>query len=347
MSYEKQNFIKGQILKADHLNHMEDGIVSVEKQIGNISGDGLSQTEKNLILSLFADSAYVSTQATTSYQTLKSLWAGTVTVVPVQSISLSNVTLNMTTGGTATLSVTIVPSNATNQTVTWSVSPAGYVTVSNGKIKAVAAGNCTVTATVDGKTASCAIVVSEPQTIPGETPTYELGASKQFLPVNKEHIDTGVKLFEDISAQPTWTILVDADDFGRLKSLSTSPVMFHCGAKEDEGFFSVMAWTNGAVVLDLYGAQTRLGWWGGSTSARWHAYLQIKGTQYRMGTDPANDAWKDIPNYSKNIDASLILGAWRNDDGTIDRYWDGTINQFIVYPKILTNDQIKTFVEEG
>lgn len=27
MSYEKLNFISGQILKAEHLNHMEDGIL--------------------------------------------------------------------------------------------------------------------------------------------------------------------------------------------------------------------------------------------------------------------------------------------------------------------------------
>lgn len=29
MNYEKQNFIKGQILKAEHLNHMEDGIEAI------------------------------------------------------------------------------------------------------------------------------------------------------------------------------------------------------------------------------------------------------------------------------------------------------------------------------
>lgn len=183
------------------------------------------------------------------------------------------------------------------------------------------------------------------QTVPGETAVYELTEAKQFLPDSKQYIDTGVKLFEDISAGKTWTILIDADDFGRLKNLTTSPVMFHCGAKEDDGFFSVMAWTNGAVVLDLYGTQTRLGWWGGSTTARLHQYIQINGTKYRMGSDPENDAWADITNCTKNIAASLLLGAWRNDDGSIDRYWDGTIQKFAVYNKILTNAQIKTFVE--
>ena len=44
MSYEKQNFVSGQILKADHLNYMEDGIVAALA-----SSSGLSDIEKSLI----------------------------------------------------------------------------------------------------------------------------------------------------------------------------------------------------------------------------------------------------------------------------------------------------------
>lgn len=33
MSYTKQIFTDGQILKAEHLNHIEEGIAEVEKQI--------------------------------------------------------------------------------------------------------------------------------------------------------------------------------------------------------------------------------------------------------------------------------------------------------------------------
>ena len=33
MSYEKQNFQSGQILKAEHLNHMEDGIEQISEDI--------------------------------------------------------------------------------------------------------------------------------------------------------------------------------------------------------------------------------------------------------------------------------------------------------------------------
>ena len=56
-------------------------------------------------------------------------------------------------------------------------------------------------------------------------------------------------------------------------------------------------------------------------------------------------SWTDIPNYSKNIDATLLLGACRNDDGTIGRFWEGNLNKFAVYNKLLTDEQIKTFME--
>ena len=191
---------------------------------------------------------------------------------------------------------------------------------------------------------------STPVTVPGETAVYELTKATDFKIAEGKYIDTGVKLFADISAQPTWTILLESTDFSRLKNLSTSPVMFHCGAKEADGFMSVMAWLNGAVVFDLYGAQTQFGWWGGSTSAYLRMCLQIRGNQYKLSYDSkqtpmSEGSWTDIPNYSKNIDATLLLGACRNDDGTIGRFWEGNLNKFAVYNKLLTDEQIKTFME--
>ena len=188
---------------------------------------------------------------------------------------------------------------------------------------------------------------STPVTVPGETAVYELTKATDFKIAEGKYIDTGVKLFEDISAQPTWTILLDSTDFSRLKNLSTSPVMFHCGAKEADGFMSIMAWQNGGVHFNLYGVDTLLGWFGGSTSAYLRMCLQIKGNQYKLkgNYDTTEGSWTDIPNYSKNIDATLLLGAYRNDDGTIGRFWEGNLNKFAVYNKLLTDEQIKTFME--
>ena len=188
---------------------------------------------------------------------------------------------------------------------------------------------------------------STPVTVPGETAVYELTKATDFKIAEGKYIDTGVKLFADISAQPTWTILLESTDFSRLKNLSTSPVMFHCGAKEADGFISIMAWQNGGVHFNLYGVDKLLGWFGGSTSAHLRMCLQIKGNQYKLklNYDTEEGSWTDIPNYSKNIDATLLLGAYRDDNGTIGRFWEGNLNKFAVYNKLLTDEQIKTFME--
>lgn len=45
MSYVKQNFKSGQVLTADHLNHMEAGITELEQQIKDLpSGDAAELT---------------------------------------------------------------------------------------------------------------------------------------------------------------------------------------------------------------------------------------------------------------------------------------------------------------
>ena len=185
---------------------------------------------------------------------------------------------------------------------------------------------------------------STPVTVPGETAVYELTTPTVFKTAEKKYIDTGVKLFEDISAQPTWTILLDSTDFASLKGLSGSAALFHCGTSDDSNL-RVIAWSNGGVYFNLYGVDTQLGWWVGSSSAYLRMCLQIRGNQYKLSYDTTEGSWTNIPNYSKNIDATLLLGAYREDNGTIGRFWEGNLNKFAVYNKLLTDEQIKTFME--
>ena len=185
---------------------------------------------------------------------------------------------------------------------------------------------------------------STPVTVPGETAVYELTTPTVFKTAEKKYIDTGVKLFADISAQPTWTILLDSTDFASLKGLTSSAALFHCGTSDDSNL-RVIAWSNGGVYFNLYGVDTQLGWWVGSSSAYLRMCLQIRGNQYKMSYDTTEGSWTDIPNYSANIDATLLLGAYREDNGTIGRFWEGNLNKFAVYNKLLTDAQIKTFME--
>ena len=81
--------------------------------------------------------------------------------VPCTGIVLSTDTLSFTTTNTQTLSVVVSPDNTTD-TVTWSVSPTGIVTVNNGVVTPVSNGSCTITATCGSYSDTCAVTVALP-----------------------------------------------------------------------------------------------------------------------------------------------------------------------------------------
>lgn len=81
-------------------------------------------------------------------------------VIPVTSVTLNKSTLELTAGGdTATLTATVLPADATDNTVTRSSDALGVATVVNGVVTPVAAGTATITATAGGKSATCAVTV--------------------------------------------------------------------------------------------------------------------------------------------------------------------------------------------
>ena len=77
----------------------------------------------------------------------------------VTGISLNRSSLSLTTGQTATLSVSFTPSTAW-ASVTWTSSNTSVATVSSGTVKAIKAGTATITASAGGKTASCSVTVT-------------------------------------------------------------------------------------------------------------------------------------------------------------------------------------------
>ena len=83
--------------------------------------------------------------------------------VSVTGVSLDKATMELYTGGSATLTATVEPGNATNQNVTWQSDNADVATVDNGTVTAVGAGETTITVTTEdgGYTASCTVTVNE------------------------------------------------------------------------------------------------------------------------------------------------------------------------------------------
>lgn len=83
----------------------------------------------------------------------------------VESITLSENKKELTIGEDFTLIATINPSDALNQEVIWTSSDASIATVSdNGLVTAVKEGEVVITATVDGVSSSCNVMVVKPVT---------------------------------------------------------------------------------------------------------------------------------------------------------------------------------------
>ncbi len=87
--------------------------------------------------------------------------------IPVNSITISKPSATMLTGEQHKLTITIQPSNATNQSVTWTSSNPAVATVANGTVTAKAEGTASITVTTqDGGFSKTCVVTVNPIPVP-------------------------------------------------------------------------------------------------------------------------------------------------------------------------------------
>ena len=365
MSYVKQNFVDGQTLTAAQLNHMEAGIANAAGTQGEKGdkgekgdpgpagakgdpGEGFTANAKALLLNLFENAAYKTDTMQPTLNALRAEWGGSAQEAPVQSVSLSAVTMTLNESESKTLTATVLPANATDRAVVWSVLPAGFATVANGVVTGIKAGNCTVTATAGGKSASCAVTVEVVETaqliysLPGET-------------VLTQGLDTGLKLLEHASTEtPQYTILVDAkagDDF----NANTWPAFLHCLTETGDtdnlpGFNSTSSPLNNKTEFAYYN-------YGGVTlsdsiehfKTRTRYAVQIDGRKYRGGSTycPLTE-WKTTNGTIIDVPQTFLIGAAQSADGSKkQQFWSGTLYQCKVYKGLLSDDKVNDYIEKG
>ena len=365
MSYVKQNFVDGQTLTAAQLNHMEAGIANAAGTQGEKGdkgekgdpgpagakgdpGEGFTANAKALLLNLFENAAYKTDTMQPTLNALRAEWGGSAQEVPVQSVSLSAVTMTLNESESKTLTATVLPANATDRAVVWSVLPTSFATVANGVVTGIKAGNCTVTATAGGKSASCAVTVEVVETaqliysLPGET-------------VLTQGLDTGLKLLEHASTEtPQYTILVDAkagDDF----NANTWPAFLHCLTETGNtgnlpGFNSTSSPLNKKTEFAYYN-------YGGVTlsdsiehlKTRTRYAVQIDGRKYRGGSTycPLTE-WKTTNGAIRDVPQTFLIGAAQSADGSKkQQFWSGTLYQCRVYKGLLSDDKVNDYIKKG
>lgn len=153
------------------------------------------------------------------------------TVIAVTSVSLGKNTLSIKKGESATLTATVKPSNATNQSVKWSTSNSN-VTVSNGEVTGKAVGTSVVTVTTDdgGYTAQCTVNVAENTVNPSESHT------------KLESLSVDGNCYFDTE------ILSDQNTNTEAKLYVKSGTTYICGARDDKYKYGYSTTDNFYVV---------------------------------------------------------------------------------------------------
>jgi len=176
----------------------------------------------------------------------------TESVVLATSIELNETSAELNTGETLQLTATVLPSNATNKTVTWSTSNSSVATVnSNGLVTAISLGTATITAmTTDGSnlSASCTIIVrdnsssnlaiGEWATLSDGTPAMVGQTTNDHLFVRGDYNDNGmmetydnVVSFKSGEIQTVWLWLDDDEFYLNDKVQALTPTLIDNNAE--------------------------------------------------------------------------------------------------------------------
>ena len=319
------------------------------------SGAGFSQTAKALILALFESAAYGNADMQETLTSLKAEWGSGGTTVPVTSVALSKATLTLTEGESETLTATVSPVNATNKTVSWSVSPEGFATVSGGRVTAIKAGSCTVTASCGGRSAVCTVTVQakasgETEDVAGETPVYKLPQAVEFTPSKANSIDTGIQMLKTLDPKPTYTILFECQYNESLTAAGDTYVLLHC-MEESSPWpgFVVAVVKNGDLQMSIYGYRKVLANIATLKAGKRRFAIQFSEEKVKVwGYDGSFlTGGSPITDYTVAVDKNLLLGGYQTSGGEKGRYFDGTLSKCLVYNKALTSGQVIAWIQEG
>lgn len=142
--------------------------------------------------------------------------------VLVESIAVTPDNVVMTVGDKDTLSVGYVPENAENKSVVWSSSDEAIVTVEEGVLTAVAAGDAVITADCDGVTDECTVTVNEKDI---EVESVELNKTEAELVVGETlRLEATVLPEEASGLTVTWSSsapeIASVDDEGNVSGVA-------------------------------------------------------------------------------------------------------------------------------
>ena len=311
MDYVKQNFKSGQVLKADHLNHMEAGIVKLEQQIKDLPGGETA-----------------------------SLTIGTVTSGETASATIEDGKLNLVLPqGDPGPAGPGFSDNAKSLILSLFEGAAYGNDAMQAKVTALKTEWNAGTEEPD--------TPSDTEDIPGETPVYKLAQATEFTPAKAQCIDTGIKLFESIDPKPSYTILFEVQYNESLAAKGDTYVLLHC-MEESSPWpgLTVAVNKSGELQMSIYGYRKVLASRADLIAGKRRFAVQFSDELAKVwGYDGSFlTGGSPISSYTAAVNKSLLLGAYQTSDGEKGRYFDGTLYQCLVYNKALDSGKIVSWI---
>lgn len=123
-------------------------------------------------------------------------------VIEVSSVNISKQNIAMYKNGTYSLTASVNPANATNQTLTWESSNPSVVSVKNGSLTALSAGSAVITVkSGNGKTAKCSVTV----TVPVQSITVKIIPNQRQINKGAE-FEAAVEIFPSDATDKSFTV---------------------------------------------------------------------------------------------------------------------------------------------
>lgn len=232
--------------------------------------------------------------------------------VPIESVQLSNDTLSLSKGESSILTVTITPSNASEQKVSWMSADPSVATVVDGKVTAVANGSTTIYCmTLDDmdKMVSCKINVTT-KTEDNNNTEDNTDSSDNSNTGNDTDSDHNSNTGNDTSSENNSNNNT-GNNSNSSSSSSSSNSSNHSSSNDDDDYeiTNIISPSTGKWIKD------NIGWWykNADNSYPVNRWQQINGKWYFFdkagymltGWIVVNDKWYYLDN-----DGAMIENSW-------------------------------------
>ena len=201
---------------------------------------------------------------------------------------------------------------------------------------------------VGAKTAETAIALAA--AAPSLPVLYELPQETVFAAGTDSIIDTGLKLFEDISAKPKYTFLFDVTGGQNMTtndSTGETCVLAHCMEESNPWPGFVLHVTGGYYTMqaNMYGSKLEMA--ANMKGKKLRCALVVDGENWYYYSSAGSATSAAISNYTTAVAKSLIIGGYQKPDGTHGRFFDGTLHSFKVISGAYSMEECHAWVNQS